>query len=316
MFSELPFLPRWEASLLVIERNYSVIIHVDHSSNIGYDQGVISVINVMPQFHAQYPRLEPTAPSSSFWKGFMTAMLEAGAFVGCFFFPKLADTISRKWALSVVATIFIIGAVIQTAAPDYGSLVAGRTITGIGVGTMALGAPLYISEISPPNIRGALLVLESLSIVSGVVISYWIAYATRLIDGEASFRLPFALQIPSAFIIGAGIHIFPYSPRWLGLVGRDDDALNSLAKLRGLPTSDERVQTEYRGIIAEVQFQKIVLERQHPGKSGRRLEISTWLDLFKKKHWRRTIVGVGVAFFQQFSGINAFVSQYPHRSRL
>jgi hypothetical protein len=139
--------------------------------SFGYDQGVISIINVMPQFHATYPRLAPNAPGSSFWTGFMTGMLELGAFLGCFVFPKLADTLSRKWALSVVAGVFIIGAIMQTAAPDFAVLVSGRTITGIGVGTMALGAPLYISEISPPQIRGSLLVLESISIVSGVVIA-------------------------------------------------------------------------------------------------------------------------------------------------
>lgn len=279
--------------------------------SFGYDQGVISIINVMPQFHATYPRLDPDAPGSSFWTGFMTGMLELGAFLGCFFFPKLSDTVSRKWALSTVAAIFIVGAIMQTAAPDFGVLVAGRTITGIGVGTMALGAPLYISEISPPQIRGSLLVLESISIVSGVVIAYWVTYATQFIPGEASFRLPFGLQMVSAAIIGAGIHIFPYSPRWLALVGRDEDSLAALAKLRRLPTTDERVQTEYRGIIAEVQFQQLVLEKTHPGKSGLKLEIFTWLDLFNKKSWRRTAVGMGVAFFQQFSGINAFSKPLP-----
>lgn len=270
--------------------------------SFGYDQGVISVINVMPQFHAAYPRLDPEAGSSSFWKGFMTGMLELGAFLGCFFFPWMADKISRKWALSVVSVIFNIGAIMQTAAPDYAVLVAGRTITGVGVGTLALGAPLYIAEISPPQLRGALLVLESLSIVSGVVLSYWISYGTQYIDGEASFRVAFGLQMVSAVCIGLGIHIFPYSPRWLALVGRNEDALTSLAKLRQLPTDDERVITEWRGILAEIEFKNVMLEKAHPGQSGFKLEFLTWMDLFKSKIWRRTAVGVGVAFFQQFSG--------------
>lgn len=68
----------------------------------------------------------------------MTGMLELGAFLGCFFMPWLADKISRKWALSVVVVIFCIGAIIQTAAPDYGTLVFGRFFGGIGVGTLAL----------------------------------------------------------------------------------------------------------------------------------------------------------------------------------
>lgn len=274
-------------------------------------QGVISIINVMPQFHTAYPRLDPDASSAAFWKGFMTGMLELGAFLGCFFFPALADRISRKWALSIVAFIFIIGAIMQTAAPDFGTLVAGRTITGVGVGTMALGAPLYISEISPPQVRGALLVLESVSIVLGVVLSYWISYGTQYIEGEASFRVPFGLQMVSAACIGLGIHLFPFSPRWLALVRRDEDALESLAKLRRLPPTDSRVVTEWRGIMAEVEFQAVMLEKTHPGASGFRLELLTWFDLFKHKTWRRTAVGVGVAFFQQFSGINAFIYYAP-----
>ncbi|KAI7500555.1 hexose carrier protein [Hortaea werneckii] len=279
--------------------------------SFGYDQGVISVINVMPQFHNAYPRLAPDAPSAEFWKGFMTGMLELGAFLGCFFFPQLADTISRKWSLSIVAGIFIIGAIMQTAAPDYAVLVAGRTITGVGVGTMALGAPLYISEVSPPQVRGTLLVLESLAIVMGVVSSYWVAYGCQYIDNEASFRVPFGLQMVSAGIIGTMIHCFPYSPRWLVLVERDEDALESLARLRRLPATDSRVVTEWRGILAEIQFQKIMAEKAHPGKQGLVLELLQWADLFRKKTWRRTVVGVGVAFFQQFSGVNAFIYYAP-----
>lgn len=279
--------------------------------SFGYDQGVISVINVMPQFHEAYPRLDPDVASSAFWKGFMTSMLELGAFIGCFFFPAMADRISRKWALSVVSVIFIIGAIMQTAAPDYAVLVAGRTVTGVGVGTMALGAPLYISEISPPQVRGALLVLESVSIVFGVVLGYWIPYGTQYVSSEASFRIPFGLQMVSAAVIGFGIHMFPYSPRWLAHVGRDEEALQSLAKLRKLPTLDPRVMTEWRGILAEVDFQQVMLERTHPGKSGFRLEVATWLDLFKKKAWRRTSVGLGIAFFQQFSGTSCFTADKP-----
>jgi MFS family permease len=68
----------------------------------------------------------------------MTAMLLLGAFVGCIFMPYVADRFSRKWALMVVVVIFDIGAILQTAAPNYAALVAGRFIGGIGVGTLAM----------------------------------------------------------------------------------------------------------------------------------------------------------------------------------
>jgi MFS family permease len=101
--------------------------------SFGYDQGVISVINVMPQFHAAFPDA-----ATPFGKGFMTGMLEFGAFIGCLFMPALADKISRKRAIVVVVIIFNVGAIMQTAATSYGVLVAGRAIGGIGVGTLAM----------------------------------------------------------------------------------------------------------------------------------------------------------------------------------
>ncbi|KAE8333612.1 general substrate transporter [Aspergillus sergii] len=274
--------------------------------SMGYDMGVISIINVMEPFHQAFPKAE-----TSFGKGLMTGMLLLGAFIGCIFMSYLSDRISRKWAITAMVVAFDIGAILQTAAVNYDMLVAGRFIGGIGVGTLAMGAPLYISEISPPNMRGTLLVLESISISSGVVIAYWITFGTRHMTGEACFRLPFGLQMVSATALGLGIHFFPYSPRWLALVNRDAECLTSLTKLRNLPATDERVQIEYNSILSEVRFQKIVQERKHPGAKGLKLEILSWFDLFSKETWKRTAVGCGIAFFQQFSGINAFIYYAP-----
>ncbi|GMG43262.1 unnamed protein product [Aspergillus oryzae var. brunneus] len=147
--------------------------------SFGYDQGVISLILVMPQFREQFPETSPENPKYGFHTGFMTGMLGLGAFIGCLFFPAVADRISRKWGLTVATVFFVIGAIIQTASMNYGTLVAGRFIGGIGVGTLAMGAPLYISEIAPPAWRGSLLVLESISIVIGAIVAYWITYGTR-----------------------------------------------------------------------------------------------------------------------------------------
>lgn len=153
--------------------------------------------------------------------------------------------------------------------------------------------------------------LESISIVSGVVIAFWITYGTQHITSEASFRLPFALQTVCSTMLGFGIHLFPYSPRWLALVNRREECLASLSKLRKLPSSDERIQAEYNGIVTEIEFQRLVQEKMHPGARGLRLEIYSWLDLFRRRNWHRTAVGCGVLFFQQFSGINAFIYYAP-----
>ncbi|KAF4913137.1 Sugar transporter STL1 [Colletotrichum fructicola] len=274
--------------------------------SFGYDQGVMGITNVLPQFHAVIPEA-----ANEFNKGFMTGMLLLGAFIGCWFYPYISDRWSRKKALLLSSIIFCIGGIIQTAAYNYATVVVGRTIGGIGTGTLALGAPMYISEVSPPHLRGTLLVLESVAIVVGVTIAYWITYACKDIAGEASWRVPFALQLPSAMLLGAMIQLFPYSPRWLAMQDRHEDCLSSLCKLRKLPASDERVQAEYQGILAEAKFQAVMLERRHPGVRGFKLEVVQWLDLFTIKTWRRTVVGAGVAFFQQFQGVNGFIYYAP-----
>lgn len=124
--------------------------------SFGYDQGVISIINVMDQFHTAFPQAK-----TAFGTGFMTGMLLLGAFVGCLFMPYLADKVSRKWALSIVVVIFDIGAIIQTSAQDYGMLVAGRAIGGIGVGTLAMVRALFTRTSLPFSFQycGGLLTL-------------------------------------------------------------------------------------------------------------------------------------------------------------
>ncbi|KAI9759747.1 MAG: hypothetical protein M4579_002132 [Chaenotheca gracillima] len=279
--------------------------------SFGYDQGVVSLILTLPQFQSQFPEVAPDDPHYGFHQGFLTGMLELGAFLGCLFYPKLADVISRKWGLTCAVLVYTLGAIIQTAAMNYATLVVGRTIGGIGVGTLAMGAPLYISEIAPPELRGSLLVLEQLSIVTGAIISYWITYGTRSMVGDWQFRLPFLLQIVPALGVGIGIHFFPYSPRWLALKGRRKECLESLSILRRLPMDDHRVQQEWKGILMEVHFQAEMDAREHPNAGAFMLEIYSWLDLFKPKYIKRTIVALGLPFFQQFSGINAFEYYAP-----
>ena len=110
--------------------------------SFGYDQGVMGIINVLPQFHAAIPEAK-----SAFAKGFMTGMLLLGAFIGCWFYPYVSDRWSRKKALLFSSIIFTIGGIIQTVANNYATIVIGRTIGGMGTGTLALGAPMVSGEI-------------------------------------------------------------------------------------------------------------------------------------------------------------------------
>ncbi|KAF1843860.1 general substrate transporter [Cucurbitaria berberidis CBS 394.84] len=283
----------------------------------GYDQGVISVTLVMDQFLDQFPRVANTASGAGFWKGLMTAMLELGALIGALFAGWLADKLSRKHSIVVAVMVFTVGSILQTAAIDYAMLTVGRLIGGMGIGALAAIAPLYISEIAPPEIRGALLVLQELSIVLGIVIAFWTTYGTRYMAGEWSWRLPFLIQMIPGLILGVGIVFLPFSPRWLSSKGRDDEALEALAKLRRLPTNDARVFQEWCEIRAEVTFSQEVSREKHPDLQAPtrinriKLEIVSWMDCFRHGCWRRTVVGVGLMFFQQFVGINALIYYSP-----
>ncbi|KAK4497001.1 hypothetical protein PRZ48_011450 [Zasmidium cellare] len=283
----------------------------------GYDQGVVSVILVEEQFLQRFTRIAEGSGGAGFWKGLLTAMIELGALLGALNQGWIADKYSRKYSIVMAVVVFTVGSALQTAAMDYAMLVVARFIGGLGIGMLSMVAPLFISEISPPEIRGTLLVLEELSIVTGIVIAFWITYGTYYMSGEWAWRLPFLIQIFPGLVLGVGILFLPFSPRWLASKGRDEEALVNLAKLRQLPTTDSRVQLEWFDIRAEVALHKEISAERHPKLQEKttmnrlKLELASWTDCFKRGCWRRTHVGVGMMFFQQFVGINALIYYSP-----
>ncbi|OXG19746.1 sugar transporter [Cryptococcus neoformans Tu401-1] len=244
----------------------------------GFDQGILSIVLTIPQFLKVFPETDISVTSSA---GLNKGALQAG---------------SKSFAM----------------------LVVGRFIGGIGVGVLSSTAPTYISEIAPPNVRGAFLALEGSSIVIGIVIMFYITYATRHILGSWSFRLPFTIQVVPCIALGIGLWLLPYSPRWLATVGRDQDALDALVRLRQLPSSDPRLQAEWITIRAEAIQQREVVITAHPhlqAGSGFvqdfKLEMHAWFDMFKPNIIARTMIGVMLMVFQQLQGINALIYYSP-----
>ncbi|KAI4729199.1 general substrate transporter [Aureobasidium sp. EXF-10728] len=283
----------------------------------GYDQGVISVTLTMDIFLERFYEIADGYPSASFNKGLMTAMITLGALIGAANAGWLADKYSRRYSIGIAVVVFTIGSALQVGSIAYAMLVVARLIGGFGIGVLSAVTPMYIAEISPPEIRGTLLVMEEYSIIVGIVVAFWITYGTQHIPNEWCWRLPFLIQLFPGIVLGAGIFFLPESPRWYGSKGRDAEALTALAKLRQLPPTDPKVQREWFSIRAEARLKKEISAERHPNLQDRsrisriKLQGASWADCFRKGCLRRSHVGVGLMFFQQFVGINALIYYSP-----
>ncbi|QRW23403.1 Sugar (and other) transporter [Rhizoctonia solani] len=187
-----------------------------------------------------------------------------------------------------------------------------------------MAVPLYNAELAPPEVRGSLVAMQQMSIVTGIMISFWIDYGTNYIGGpgenqsEAAWRIPLALQLVPALILGIGVIFMPYSPRWLVAQGRDEEAIKVLCMTRELPADSDIIQIEYLEIKAEVLFEAELEQARYPqyqdgSRSSRfKLGLSKYTSLITNRTYLiRVAVGSLTMFFQQWTGINAVLYYAP-----
>jgi MFS family permease len=259
-------------------------------------------------------------------QGWLVSILELGAWLGTMYSGFLAEILSRKYAILVNVAIFILGVVIQTTSVSAGhnAILAGRFITGMGVGSLSMIVPMYNAEIAPPEVRGALVGLQQLSITLGIMISFWIDYGTNFIGGtgtsqkEAAWLLPLCLQLVPAVLLGVGMIFMPFSPRWLVHHDREADASRVLAQLRSLPEDHELIELEFAEIKAQSLFEKKSLRENFPhlqdmsALSTFKLQFVAIGSLFTTRGmFKRVIIATMTMFFQQWTGINAILYYAP-----
>ncbi|KAF1913131.1 general substrate transporter [Ampelomyces quisqualis] len=289
----------------------------------GYNQGMFSGILAMPSFGAKTDGYidNPTQ------KGWLTAILELGAWFGALFSGFVAEVLSRKYGILCATGVFIVGVVVQITAISGGhnEILAGRFITGIGVGSLSVIVPMYNSECAPPEVRGALVALQQLAITFGIMISFWINYGTNYIGGttietqsNAAWLVPICLQLLPAIILAVGMIWMPFSPRWLMHHGREEEGRANLASLRNLPSNHELIELEFLEIKAQSLFEKRSLAEAFPHLQDQtawntfKLQFVAIGALFKTKAmFKRVIVATVTMFFQQWSGINAVLYYAP-----
>jgi sugar porter (SP) family MFS transporter len=285
----------------------------------GYNQGVFSSVLPMYSFVSQIGD-DAVDPGK---KGWLVAILELGAWFGVLCSGYLADRLSRKRTIMLAVVVFCIGVIVQTSAKHAGSIYGGRFVTGLGVGSLSMVVPLYNAEMAPPEVRGSLVGLQQLAITFGIMISFWIDYGTNFIGGagetqsEAAWRIPLALQLVPALILGIGSLFIPYSPRWLVKQGRDEEAYNVLRRAR--PTADDAlVKLEYLEIRAQHEFEIEVSQERFPQyqngtfMSDFKLGFHEYASLLSSRSlFRRVACGTLLMFFQQWTGINAILYYAP-----
>ncbi|EKM58322.1 uncharacterized protein PHACADRAFT_252546 [Phanerochaete carnosa HHB-10118-sp] len=286
----------------------------------GYNQGVFSGVLDMKNFDNRMG----TAVSDPNTEGWLVSVLELGAWFGVLCTGYLADKLSRKYTIVLAVCVFCVGVIVQTSAFHPSSIFGGRFVTGLGVGSLSMAVPLYNAELAPPEVRGSLVALQQLAITFGIMVSFWIDYGTNFIGGtgegqsEAAWRIPLALQLVPAIILGVGIMFMPFSPRWLVNNGRDDEALTVLSHVRSLPQDSDIVQIEFLEIKAQYLFEKQTSAIKYPHwqdgsfSSNFKLAFFDYLSLVTTRTLLfRTAIGTLTMFFQQWTGVNAILYYAP-----
>lgn len=244
----------------------------------GYDTGVISgaILFISDEF-------DPTP----FLEGAVVAGLLLGAMLGAGAAGRLADRLGRRALLLGAGVLFTLGALGAAVAQDIWALIAFRFVIGVGVGSAALIVPLYLSELAPAKIRGAITGLNQLMIVTGILIAYLVdaAFAS---SGEWRWMLGLA-AIPSLVLI-AGLVRMPESPRWLVMHGEEERAREVLRSARSDQDEAERELRE----MGEVEEEE----------GGLRKLAEPWIR-------PALVVAVGLAMFQQLIGINTIIYFAP-----
>jgi sugar porter (SP) family MFS transporter len=294
----------------------------------GYNQGMFSGVLAMPSFKEHMGDYNPFDDNASQTKkGWLTAILELGAWIGTLLSSFMAETLSRKYGIIVACFVFILGVVVQACAIQAGpsAILGGRFITGMGVGSLAMIVPIYNSEVAPPEVRGALVALQQLAICFGIMISFWIDYGTNYIGGtergqqsDAAWMVPICLQIAPCLVLLGGMAFMPFSPRWLVHHGREDEARRNLAQLRALPEDHELVELEFLEIKAQSLFEKRTVAEHFPQLREQtawntfKLQFVAIKSLFQSRSmFKRCIVAGVTMFFQQWTGINAVLYYAP-----
>ena len=249
----------------------------------GYDTGVISgaLLFIKSDLNA--------SPVAQEW---IVSSLLLGAMLGALISGYLADKISRKWTKVISGSIYVVGALGCALSISVPMLIGFRFLLGVSVGTASFVAPLYISEVSPPRVRGGLVSFNQLAVTAGILLAYIVNFLFQGFTNNWRWMLGFGV-IPGA-VLALGMLTVPHTPRWLVQKGRTEEAHEVLKRLR------EGVNG------AEVDQEIQDIEEAGDAESATKVR-----DLLRPGIRPLLWIGLGLAVFQQFVGINTVIYYAP-----
>ena len=245
----------------------------------GYDTGVISgaILFIQKQFSLS-PAMEEVTVSS----------VLVGAVLGAALGGALTNRFGRRKMIILAGLVFTLSAVGTALAPTITWLITIRLLSGIAIGMASFISPMYIAELVPAKVRGSLVAVNMLAITTGIVVAYLVDYA---LSGTAGWRYMFGLAaIPSISLVVAMWRL-PDSPRWLISKSQLEQAKHVLQRVR--------TAADVGPELAEIQLS---MERQGTGGMA---------GLFVPSLRMPMIVGLGLAVFQQITGINTVIYYAP-----
>lgn len=245
----------------------------------GYDTGVISgaILFITKQFSL-----------SASMEEIVVSSVLVGAAVGAALGGALTNRFGRRKLIILAGIIFTLSAIGTALAPTVSLLIVGRIVSGLGIGVASFISPMYIAEVVPAKVRGALVAVNMLAITTGIVAAYLVDYALSGIEG---WRYMFGLGAIPAVILIIAMWKLPDSPRWLISTSRVKQAKVVLKSLRTVSDIDPE--------IADIQQS---MAKQGAGGIAGLLRPSVRMPM---------IVGIGLAVFQQITGINTVMYYSP-----
>ncbi|KAG5628799.1 hypothetical protein H5410_000516 [Solanum commersonii] len=221
-----------------------------------------------------------------------TSSLYLAALVASFAASITTKAFGRKISMLIGGLIFLIGAVLNGAAMNLGVLILGRLLLGVGIGYANQSVPVYLSEMAPPKLRGALNVCFQMAVTLGILIANLVNYGTSTMK-KNGWRVSLVLAAVPAVIMTVGAVFLPDTPNSLIDRGQKEKAKTMLQKIRG--TSN--VDNEFEDLIIASDMSKQVE--------------SPWGNIMKPRYRPQLTVAVLIPFFQQLTGINVIMFYAP-----